>query len=509
MAVFRDQRALRSGVRRQLALATALAALLVPATLRAQPPSKIPPGFDGQWVSFGQKPGPPPLGAPPTELPYDEIYEEKIADFVTPWARALHDALEWNTDDTGQTCRLDGPFRKGHGTGSGNFRLVEAPGGKLYQVWTSTDSRGLVRIFMDSPHPRNMPPTFNGDARGHFEGDDTFIVDVRGLNTRAWLGADRWAHSEELHIVERYRLYGGGQFIQLRVFVDDRLALKEPYTYTRYYRKTAEPTEGEEFVCNQATPEDNLWVERRNKLLDAHDAKFRDYVAKYANETLPGGSSPARAGDRVPASPSPDPAKLRTLDGIYEPIASGTALPGGLASRGTPDDIALKPEAQQEARARNPDFDPAKHCMVVGPFRMMTRDDNRFEVLTTPTRVTLLFERIALGNKREIYLGRKEHATRRGLTYNGDSIGRFEGDTLVVDTTGFNDATWLNGAGAPHSDALHLVERIRPIAGGAYLEYQVTADDPKALAAPYSYTRYYRRSTNELQEDFCENRKER
>jgi len=145
--------------------------------------------------------------------------------------------------------------------------------------------------------------------------------------------------------------------------------------------------------------------------------------------------------------------------------------------------------------------------MVVGPFRMMARDDNRFEVLTTDNRVTLMFERIALGNKREIYLGRPEHTAKGDPTFLGDSIGRFDGDTLMVDTTRFNDMTWLNDAGAPHSDVLHLVERIRPIGGGRFLEYQVTADDPKSLAKPYTYTRYYQRSNTELQEDFCEDRR--
>jgi hypothetical protein len=182
-------------------------------------------------------------------------------------------------------------------------------------------------------------------------------------------------------------------------------------------------------------------------------------------------------------------------------------LPGGLKPSGTPNDMSLVSAAQATAKSRNLEFDPAKHCMVVGPFRMMARDDNRFELLTTGTRLTMMFERIALGNKREIYLGRSEHTTKGDPTFLGDSIGRFDGDTLVVETTRFNDATWLNDQGAPHSDALRLVERLRLVGGGRFLEYQVTAEDPKVLAKPYSYTRYYQRSTDELQEDFCEDRR--
>ena len=484
--------------------------------------TRVPAAFLGTWASLGLNPGQPPLGAPATELPYEAL-DKRLAEFVTPWALAQHDTTEWNTDDTGQVCKLDGIFRQGHGTGAGNFRLVEATGNKLYQVWSSVDEHGLVRIYLNSPHPRNVPLTWNGDARGRFESDDTFIVDAVGFNTKSWLNSDRWVHSEELHVVERYRLYGDGQFIQLRVFIDDRLALKEPYTYTRYYRKVAEPTEGGESVCNENAPEDDLWAQRRDKLLDDHDARFNAFMAKYSNEPLPGrataandrgaaGSAPlaASSGPRAADFSGPRPGeatKLRAFAGIYEPVPGGTAIPGGLKPTGTLADIPLLPAAQATAKSRNLEFDPAKHCLVVGPFRMMARDDNRFELLATESRVTMMFERIALGNKREIYLGRKEHTTKGDPTFLGDSIGRLDGDTLIVDTTHFNDATWLNDAGAPHSDALRLIERFRPIAGGRFLEYQVTAEDAKTLAKPHSYTRYYQRSDTELREDFCEDRR--
>jgi hypothetical protein len=495
--------------RRPVLFSAAVSILLVVSPAYAQ--TRVPPAFLGTWASLGLNPGPPPLGAPATELPY-EVLDKKLAEFVTPWALAQHEATEWNTDDTGQVCKLDGIFRQGHGTGAGNFRFVEATGNKLYQVWSSVDEHGLVRVYLDSPHPRNVLPTWNGDARGRFERDDTFVVDTIGFNARSWLNSDRWVHSEELHIVERYRLYGDGQFIQLRVFVDDRLALKEPYTYTRYYRRVAEPTEGGESVCNENAPEDDLWAQRRDKLLDEHNAKFAALMAKYANEPLPG-----RANKDVPASPKPadsgasprggDVAKLRSLAGIYEPVPAGATLPGGLKPSGTPNDASLVAAAQAHAKSRNLELDPAKHCMVVGPFRMMARDDNRFELLTTGNRVTMMFERTALGNKREIYLGRREHTAKGDPTFLGDSIGRLDGDTLVVDTTRFNDASWLNDQGAPHSDALRLVERLRLVAGGRLLEYQVTAEDQKVLAKPYSYTRYYQRSTDELREDFCEDRR--
>ena len=104
---------------------------------------------------------------------------------------------------------------------------------------------------------------------------------------------------------------------------------------------------------------------------------------------------------------------------------------------------------------------------------------------------------------RTIYL-KRGHKPKTEPTWLGDSVGRWEGNTLIVDTIGFNDQTWLNDEGAQHSEALHLVERIRPVLAGQYLEYKVTAEDPKTLAKPYSYTRYYKKLDTEIMDDPCE-----
>jgi hypothetical protein len=485
-------------------LATVFALLVAQGITQAQ--TRIPTGFLGTWQSGGVAPTSSPLGAPLPELPYVEL-DEAIGTFLQPWAFAKHQALEWDLDDTGQVCKLDGIFRHGHATG-GAFRFVEAPK-KLYQIWGGVDERGLQRIYFDSPHPRNLLPTWGGDSRGRFEGDDTLSVDIIGFNDKSWLNSDRWAHTGQLHVIESYRLYGAGKYMQLRVFVDDRDALKAPYTYTRYYTKMPDVTEGGESVCNENTPDNDLWSIRRHTLLAEHEARFAAFVAKYANEPLPQAPNPT-----PPAKPAqttgiavatgPNAAKLRDLSGVYEGLPLSAAVPGGLKSSGLLSDIALLPAAQEAAKSRNLDFDPAKHCMVIGPFRMMAREGTRFEVLTTEKRITLMFENIALGNKREIYLGRTQHPAKLEPSYLGDSIGHWEGETLVVDTVGFNGATWLNDAGAPHGAALHLIERVRPIQSGHYLEYQVTAEDPNTLAKPYNYTRYYQRGSTELKEDFCE-----
>lgn len=207
-------------------------------------------------------------------------------------------------------------------------------------------------------------------------------------------------------------------------------------------------------------------------------------------------ASIGEAQDKTGSAKPPD------LAGVYEPVAPETPVPGGLKNIGTLSDIALQPSALAIAKARNLQDDPAKNCQVVGPFRMMARDDNRFELVTSDDRISVLFENNALGNMRNIFLLRK-HPEKMQLTWMGDSVGSWEGDTLVVNATGFNDRTWLNDAGAPHSDKLRLIERYRLLPGGKILEYKVTAEDPEAIAKPYTYTRYYQRSKTEIKEDYC------
>jgi hypothetical protein len=84
----------------------------------------------------------------------------------------------------------------------------------------------------------------------------------------------------------------------------------------------------------------------------------------------------------------------------------------------------------------------------------------------------------------------------------GESVGRYEGDTLVIDTIGFNDKTWIDQVGHPHSDALHLVERLRRVDHDT-LEVQVSFDDPKAYPKPFSGKRVFKLSPAPMAEALC------
>jgi len=75
----------------------------------------------------------------------------------------------------------------------------------------------------------------------------------------------------------------------------------------------------------------------------------------------------------------------------------------------------------------------------------------------------------------------------------GESVGRYEGDTLVVDTVGMNDKTYIDSYRTPHTEKLHVVERFRMIEGGKTLEVKVHVEDPGAFTTPWDAIQRYRR----------------
>jgi len=207
--------------------------------------------------------------------------------------------------------------------------------------------------------------------------------------------------------------------------------------------------------------------------------------------------APAFAQTAKAAAAPPD------ITGVYKRISAKTVLPGGLKNTGSPADLPLTAAAAEQAKKMDLKEDPSKMCQPLGPFRMMARESTKIQILPVPGMVAMLFEDLSRGLLRTIYTERGHPAKQKPL-WMGDSVGKWEGDTLVVDTNNFSEATWFNDAGAQHSDALHLVERIRPIMGGKYLEYKMTAEDPKVLTKSYTYTRYYEKLNSEIGEDVCE-----
>lgn len=124
-----------------------------------------------------------------------------------------------------------------------------------------------------------------------------------------------------------------------------------------------------------------------------------------------------------------------------------------------------------------------------------------FQFIQTPNEVVMLFEVDSL--RREIYTDGQGHDPSLVPLWMGNSIGRWEGDTLVVDTNNFNDRTWLDRIGHPHSDQLHVVERFRRTAPD-HLVDDITIEDPKAYTHPWTARLEFKLQHWKLTEQFCE-----
>ena len=124
------------------------------------------------------------------------------------------------------------------------------------------------------------------------------------------------------------------------------------------------------------------------------------------------------------------------------------------------------------------------------------------EIIQLAGRVIMLFEFDHF--VRQIYTDGRGHNQDLAPTWMGDSIGKWEGDTLVVDSTNFNDKTWLDRGGHPHSEALHLTERIRRVDHDT-LEIAITIDDPKAYTKTWTAKQYFQlRPKWNIMELICE-----
>jgi len=143
-----------------------------------------------------------------------------------------------------------------------------------------------------------------------------------------------------------------------------------------------------------------------------------------------------------------------------------------------------KPEAEakrQQYLTRRGIDDPMARCLLTGVPRITVRP-LPFEIVQLRDRVIILYE--IHHAFRIIPTDGRPHPEDLEPSYLGDSVARWDGDTLVVDVTGFNDKTWLAGTGTFHSDAMHIVERYTRI-NQDRIDYEVTMEDPNVLTKPW------------------------
>jgi hypothetical protein len=128
------------------------------------------------------------------------------------------------------------------------------------------------------------------------------------------------------------------------------------------------------------------------------------------------------------------------------------------------------------------------------------------KIVQTRREILFLYDDVNGGFFRIIPVDGRSHRKDLPSSYLGDAIGRWEGDTLVVETVNFNEDTWLTDDGAFHTRNLKVIERLRRV--GDTIEYQATAHDPAVLAEPWSPPARTLKLTNEELEESarCEDR---
>jgi len=153
----------------------------------------------------------------------------------------------------------------------------------------------------------------------------------------------------------------------------------------------------------------------------------------------------------------------------------------------------------QEVLAGKIAFTPGSSCVPPG-IPTFLQEGGLHYFIQTPKEVVMILE--ADAQVRRIYLG-VPHSPNVKPSWHGESIGHYEGDTLVVDTIGLNTKTFIDHYRTPHSEKLHVVERFRMIDDGKTLEAHITIDDPDTFHEPWQAIRRWRRDQATLQEYAC------
>jgi hypothetical protein len=148
---------------------------------------------------------------------------------------------------------------------------------------------------------------------------------------------------------------------------------------------------------------------------------------------------------------------------------------------------------------------PSERCLPHGiPDAMLI--PVQFKIVQGPGLTLILFEEF--NHYRQIFTDGRRHPKDQNPTWLGYSIGTWDGDTFVVDSVGFNDQTWIDDHGHPHSDRMHTIERFRRRDFG-HMDLELTVDDPKSYTKPWTAVIQLRLDADtELIEDLCDNEKD-
>jgi hypothetical protein len=300
-------------------------------------------------------------------------------------------------------------------------------------------------------------PTTLGFSTGRFE-DDVLVVRTVGLADSTVLDATGLPRSDQMVITERLRVLPDGR-------LENRLTIEDPDMYTQ--------------------PWETVLTFHRDANARVTDDVCPDRIAKgEPAELLPAAGSPAPAKAAAPAA-KPVPADFQPrLAGMFEPKIFGMMVP---EARFNPAGQAILDRNQKEMAGGRIMHTAWTSCRP-GAISTMTMPRERILVLESPDEVTILYEMPRM--VRRFPIGTERPANVEP-SYVGHSVAHWEGDTLVVDTIGFNGYGELGAFGQPTSPQLHTVERFTRGEDGS-IDIEVTLTDPEYYAEPFTFKRSWK-----------------
>jgi hypothetical protein len=230
-----------------------------------------------------------------------------------------------------------------------------------------------------------------------------------------------------------------------------------------------------------AVPGYNPYVQNNVTVAAAQTLPLDIHLIDYQFDTL--GDGKEFRIDLTSPHPAPSGPTPRTANG--KPDLSGVWYAQRPVDPGKPEPLAWVEALLRERAANNSKDAPGARCLSRG----ITNAGALFpyKLVQTPTLLVMLFED-DIPSHRQVFLDGRAHPKDPNPSWMGHSIGHWEGDVLVVDTVGFNDRSWLDAAGHPHTEQMRVVERFRRLDRG-HLEIEITIHDPGAYAKPWTIKR--------------------
>ena len=385
------------------------------------------------------------------------------------------------------------------------FQIFQTPQTVAMAFEWSLDYR---LIYTDgSTHPGDDATFWMGDSRGRWDGD-TLVVDVANNNDKTWLDMAGDFHSDALHVVERYRMTDPDT-IQYEATIDDSKVFTKPWTIHFPLRRRTDRDRLFEYVCQAEVEETNGAFTREARTW--YPGSGTPPSMNMTAPAPPASSTPRAAPANIHRKPDGKP----DFQGYYVPDAGGANF--GLEKHGNdgltppgrgiiidPPDLklpvqpwAILEKADRDRSERGYD-DPTAHCFPAGVPRSMYVPTS-YHIIQTSDYLVILHERVAW---RIVSLNGRPHLPDSIRLWQGDSVGHWEGDTLVVDTTNLNGKTWLNEVGEIVSYAEHVVERFTP-ADPDTINYEATVTDPVVYTRPWTVALPIRREKGMLYEAAC------